>query len=283
MQVVHRVHVRHVEDVGADVGQVDALGGGLHQHVDGLAQQLPGPRQDQRPDQQRGDRVRAVPPGQRDDGGGDQHGDRAERVVDHFQPRGPGIEVAARDPGQQHDRDRVAGQPDHAEDDHRAGGHRRRLDQPPDRLDQDEPADRQQHRGLRRGGQHLGAPVPPGPVLGGRAAGQHRGHQGQRQPGDVGEHVPGVGQQGQRAGDERADHLDARIVAGDAQHDRQRPAVPGAGRAVIVAAVRLAATHATAARGTGPEAGHGATVAPVAASTPSAARSRSISSGQVSA
>ena len=151
---------------------------------------------------------------------------------------------------------------------------------------QDEPADREQHRGLRRGGQHLGAPVPPGPVLGGRASGQHRGHQGQRQPGHVGEHVPGVGQQRQRPGDDRADHLDDQDRRGDAQHDRQRTAVPGAGQAVIVpvpGAALLAAAHATAARGPVPEAGHSAAATPAAASTPSAARSRSISSGRVSA
>ena len=43
MQVMHRVHVRHAEDVGTHMGQVDALRGGVHQHVHRLAQQLPCP------------------------------------------------------------------------------------------------------------------------------------------------------------------------------------------------------------------------------------------------
>ncbi len=88
-----------------------------------------------------------------------------------------------------------------------------------------------------------------------------------------------------------AGHLDRQDGPGDAQHDRQRTAVPGAGQAVIVPgpgvallpAAPVSRAHATAARGAVPEAGHSAAAAPVAASTLSAARSRSISSGRVSA
>jgi len=85
---------------------------------------------------------------------GSEHGQRAERVVDHFQERRPAVQVLPLPAGEQQERDRVAGQPDQADDEHHSRRHRLGPDQTAYGPDQDEPAHRQQHGGLR------GPPAP---------------------------------------------------------------------------------------------------------------------------
>ena len=72
-----------------------------------------------------------------------------------------------------------------------------RMDQPGDRLDGDDPADHEQRDAVDGGGEDLGALPAEGPGPAGRPGGQPDGPQRPGQRADVGEHVPGVGQQGQ--------------------------------------------------------------------------------------
>src|SRR5450759_2193425 len=57
VQVVHRLNPGDLEQMLANLAQLQPSGGGLQQNVDALAQDLQGARNDQRPDQQRSQRV----------------------------------------------------------------------------------------------------------------------------------------------------------------------------------------------------------------------------------
>jgi hypothetical protein len=219
------VDVRQRQHPLAHLGQVEALRCGFQEHVDGLAQQLQGARDDEDPDDQGRDRVGAQPAEGGDEGGCDQDRDRAEGVVEHFEECGSHVQVRASSTGQHEQADDVADQPDDTEHDHHAGGHFGWGDEPPDRLDHDERADGEQDGGLGGGGEDLGAPVAPGPFVGGGSAGERRGDDGHGEPGDVGEHVAGIGEQRQAAGEVRADDFDDQHGDGDAEHDEQSVAV----------------------------------------------------------
>src|SRR3954447_1318268 len=60
--------------------KVDAARSGLQQHVDDLAQQRPGARNDQHDDAERSDRVERCPAGDQDQYGGNDHGQRTNEV-----------------------------------------------------------------------------------------------------------------------------------------------------------------------------------------------------------
>ena len=97
---------------------------------------------------------------------------------------------------------------------------------------------RQQNGGLTRGGEHLGPQESPGSLGCGRARREDRGGHGEAQAGDVGEHVPGVGEQSQAARDESAHDLHREDRRGDGEHHDQPTPAPGArGEAVTVAVI----------------------------------------------
>ena len=165
--------------------------------------------------------------------GGDQDRDRAERVVDDLEERGPHVEVAAarRGPARRI-ASRLPARPDGAEDEHRRGddlGRRRPAGgRPP-------PGRRRRRRagrppaGWPRAPRRAGSPRCAGR---GRPGGERGGEVRDQQAGGVGEHVPGVGEQRQAAGQRRADDLGDEHRAGDEQHQQQSP--PVVGRPVVV-------------------------------------------------
>ena len=102
---------------------------------------------------------------------------------------------------------------------------RRRVDEAAHALNKDEHAYRKQDRGLSGCGEDLGAAVAPGSLWRRRTARERRRDDRQGEPGDVGEHVAGVRQQRQAAGDERADDLEHQDGRGDRQNDGQGSAV----------------------------------------------------------
>ena len=69
-----------------------------------------------------------------------------------------------------------------------------RLDEAADALDEDVAADREQQCRLGRGAEHLGPPPAPRPCGGDRTTGQDRSDEAEGEPGDVGQHVGGVGE-----------------------------------------------------------------------------------------
>ena len=109
--------------------------------------------------------------------------------------------------GQDEQRDDVGGQPDDTHDEHAGGLDLRGRHEVANRLEGHEDADDGEHAGLERRPDDLGPAHAPGGAVRGRPHRQVRGRQGYDQADDVGEHVPGVGQQGQRPGEEGRDDL----------------------------------------------------------------------------
>jgi hypothetical protein len=100
-------------------------------------------------------------------------------------------------------------------------------------------SDAEQQHGVGEGGEDLQAVEPEGPV--GALAGRGELDRGQRQAEaeDVGEHVPGVGQQGERPGGEAGHHLHHHEHGEQDEGGGEPPpvALAGAHPAVVVAVV----------------------------------------------
>ena len=188
------------------------------------------------PIRMRGDRVGPGPAGDRDDDGGDQYRDRAERVVDDLEERRPGVEVVAPDPGQQHDA-RPRCRPD------RPGRTRPSPSRRPRRVRtaaaRPRPGRRRRRRAALRPARRRPAPPPGGsPTFAGSSPGgqpERRRSAPVTSPAVSVSMCPASASNASDPGHRRADDLDHQHRCGDRQHDRQRPPVPGDGRAVRVA------------------------------------------------
>ena len=110
--------------------------------------------------------------------------------------------------------------------------------------------DAQEHRGVEQGRQDLGAVPAEGRARSGRAGGDVRRSQREHDPGRVGGHVGGVGEQRQRAREPGTHQLGHQHRAGDDQHQQQPAPVlgPARGVAVVVAHVLSVDVAALAAR-----------------------------------
>ena len=98
---------------------------------------------------------------------------------------------------------------------HGAAEHRLRRHQAARRLDDDAAGDDEQHQTVAEGDQHLQPLEAIGALAVRRPAREAEGEPGEKQAGEIGEHVAGIGQQRQRAGDEAAGRLDHHERAGD--------------------------------------------------------------------
>uniref|UniRef100_A0A8D0L9Y7 Uncharacterized protein n=1 Tax=Sphenodon punctatus TaxID=8508 RepID=A0A8D0L9Y7_SPHPU len=98
-----------------------------------------------------------------------------------------------------------------------------------DGLQQDGEAKRGEEDGVDQGAHHLGPHPAEGVLLGGAGAlGEAHGHQRHHQSHDIGEHVEGVGEHGQRGGQPAHRHLHHEEQEGQRQHAQQPrpPALP---------------------------------------------------------
>jgi hypothetical protein len=121
------------------------------------------------------------------------------------------------------------------DDQHRGGGHVRRVGEAGDRLDHHVDRDAGQQHGVGQRGQHFQAVETERALrVGGGPAGGGDRRQRHGDAEHVGEHVAGVGEQRQRAGHQRGGRLD--------QHEdgQQRRGPPEAGAVFLAGAQRLA-------------------------------------------
>ena len=192
---MHVQDTRRLQQVPAHLVQVNAPGRRLQQHVDGLAQQAQGARDDQQADAERDDGVGAGEAGQPDRQGGGQDRHRAEQVVEDLQVRAADVEAGRLALRQQQQRHQVAHRADDAEDDHRARPYRFRVDQPLHGLVEDEGRKPEQDHRVHGGREDLRALPAERPLRRRRAAGNPHREQRQGHPVGVRRHVSGVGQQ----------------------------------------------------------------------------------------
>ena len=84
VKIVHAQDVVEAEHVPADLVQVQAARGGLHEDRPGFPDELDGTREDEGGDEQAGHGVGALPSCGRDDDRRDYDAQRAQRVVGHL-------------------------------------------------------------------------------------------------------------------------------------------------------------------------------------------------------
>jgi hypothetical protein len=88
-------------------------------------------------------------------------------------------------------------------------------------LVQDEAGDPEQEDGVGDGGQDLGAMEAVRPAGCGRPGGHPERRERHREAEDVGEHVAGVGEQRERAGEEAADHLGDEVRGSETENHQE--------------------------------------------------------------
>ena len=124
------------------------------------------------------------------------------------------VQIFAITGAQQIERQDVHRQPQGGDDEHRRREDLDRLEQPPDGLEDDPADDEQQRHAVDESGQDLEPVVAIGaPGIGG-APPDTEAQPGEQERRGVDQHVPGIGEQRQRAGVYSADHLDDHEDAG---------------------------------------------------------------------
>ena len=115
---------------------------------------------------------------------------------------------------------------------HDAAVHVRRRDETPHRRVHDEERDHQQRDAVRLRREDLAPPEAEGPGAPRRLGGEPQGDERRGERGRVGEHVARVGEEGERSGDERGDHLAGH--EGDDEDERNGEGAAVAGAPVTV-------------------------------------------------
>ncbi len=226
VQVVHVEDAVHPPHVLPDLTHVDPPGRGLEQHVEGVAQEVQGARQHQAADHDGGDGVGRRPAGAEDDERGDDDRDRSQRVGEHLQVGAADVERLRSPPVEHGEGHQVHDQPDAGDDEHRAGLDLRRVADPPDRLGEHEHRDGDEQEAVRDRGEDLDPLPAERASSASRPLGERDRAERQRDADRVGRHVPGVGEQGQGAGHDRADHLGHQHGHGEPEDDRQPASLP---------------------------------------------------------
>ena len=143
----------------------------------------------------------------------------AEEVARHVQDGGAEVEVAAVAAGEDPEAEDVDHEAGGGDGEHDAAGDRLRVVEAMEGLEDDPDGDQEEREAVDEGGEDGEAVEAVGAPGVGGAAGEAEGEPGQREGGDVGEHVAGVGEKGERAGEEAAGDLDQHEAAGQERGD----------------------------------------------------------------
>ena len=135
--------------------------------------------------------------------GAEDDADRADGVGEHLEVGALDVQRLLGALAQERERDEVGHEAGDGDDEHRAGEHVDRIAEAADRLDEDVDGDAEQQHRVGQGGEDLQAVQAERAVRAlVAAAGEVDGGEGHADADDVGEHVAGVRQQGERAGDD---------------------------------------------------------------------------------
>ena len=160
---------------------------------------LPAAPDDDEGDEHREQRIDRRPIGEEDHGAGDQRRHRAEQIAEHVNGRAPDIEVLAVGAVQQREGGDIHEQAEDRHHHHDAAGDRLRRRQPLIGLVNDPRGDDEEREAVDEGDQHLEAVEAVGAYPVRRTPRQTEAEPGERQRGEVGEHVACVGEEGERA------------------------------------------------------------------------------------
>ncbi len=181
-------------------------------------------------------------------GAGDDRAGRAEQVAHHVDQRATHVEVVAVAAVEQQEHADIDQEAEDGDAQHGAAHHRLRRHQAARCLDDDAAGDNEKHQAVAEGDQHLQSFEAVGALVVRGPARKAEGEPGEEQAGEIGQHVAGVGEQRQRAGDQAAGRLYHHETAGDERRPEQAAfvvavavAVPAGMAMAVVVAHRLRA------------------------------------------
>ena len=193
---------------------VEPVGRPFQQDMGGMANDDPGAAQDEHGDDDGEQGIDGRPARPEDDDGGEDGGDGAQKIAQHMERGRANVQIFAISGAQQSEHQDIHHQPQGGDDEHRPREDLDRLEQPPDGLEDDPADDEQKRHAVDESGQDLEPVIAVrAPGIGG-APPDTEAQPGERERRGVDQHVPGVGEQRQRAGVNPADHLDDHEDAG---------------------------------------------------------------------
>ena len=158
-----------------------------------------------------------------DEGAGDDDAERAERVGGRCRSAPSRLMSSRLPPARTTVAARLPARPTTPSSEDAAALDRGRVPEPPDRRHRDHHRDGDQQQAVGQRRQHLGALEAEGAARVRGPGGERRGQQGEADRAGVGEHVAGVGEDRQRAGDQAADDLDREHRGVDRERDPHPP------------------------------------------------------------
>lgn len=214
---------------GGDGVRIEAVRSALHEDGPGLAEKAEGAGHDEGCDSEGDKGIDAAPCPKSNGRGGDDDGDRTESVGHGFEGGAADVQVV------------VGVAMENAEDeevDHETGGSHSddrggiefggSAAEAADRLEDDVPGDETEEGDVDGDGEDFGAGVAKGSAGVGRAAGDGGGGQGEEESGGIGEHVAGIGDEGEGAREVAGNSLD-----GDEEEREEEACEKGLAGAVV--------------------------------------------------
>jgi len=182
-------------------------------------------------------RVEPPPAGEEDREAREDHAERDPGVRRHVQIGAPDVEIAPPPRGEEEGGGAIDDDADERHRDDRPPGGRLRVGEAHERLPADRPDREQQEDGVEQGGEDRAAAQSVGAAYRRAAADQDARAPGEEEAQHVAEVVPGVRDEGERAGEDAEDRLDDDETGVQRDADREGPAKVRRGVAVRVSVI----------------------------------------------
>ncbi len=209
-----------------DGGGIEAGGCTFEEDRGGLAEEVDGAGDDERGDEEGRHGIDERCSAECDGEGGGDDEDGAEGIGERFEGRTTDVEVVVCVPVQDAKDEDVDGEADDGGKEDGSGGHMVAAIEALQRFVDDEAGDGGEEGHVQRNGEDFGAGVAEGAAGIGRASGDGSGTEGEREAEAIGEHVAGIGNEGDGAEGEADSELSDGEEDGEAEASKKRPA-PG--------------------------------------------------------
>jgi len=256
VQIVDLFHVLAVRHRDADVARREPLRRSLQEHANRLLLQRPARAQHQPGHEERRNRVGAIEAGRQNDDARDKRSGKGVEVGDDVLKAAFDIETLAVGLRQNPRRRKIDCDASPSDDCHREPADVRWMDQPHDRLVDDDGAEDEQHGAVGLPAEHLGAAAAVGQTLAARLLHVAENGERQRKRAGVGQHMRRVGQQGEgvrhdpdddfeRHEADDQDERDGQVARVGIRLDPMGVIVARVVVMVIIVIVRMCVPHAT--------------------------------------
>jgi hypothetical protein len=221
--------------------------------VAGFGDHAPGRPQDDHGDEHRQQRVDRHPAGHEDHDRSRHRGDRTEQVAENVEKSGADVQVVLVPGPQDQENANVYREPRDRDPQHQAAEHLNRLVEPPHRFEHDGSRDRKKRDAVDERHEHRKPVEAIGATPIRRSTREPEPEPRERKAREIREHVAGIGEQGERAGQHAARDLREHEPGGEQARNRDAPLVHGVrmtrvGMALVVVMgrVRVVFVHGSA-------------------------------------